>query len=67
VRPWEKVAGRRGPGMGTFYEIYTPGNQPRPVRTWAYESERDFLWGAGTYLWALQELREAEGGQAPSR
>lgn len=52
---------------GTFFEIYTPGDEPRPVRTWAYESERDFLWGAGTYLWALQELREAEGAQAPPR
>ena len=46
---------------GTFYEIYTPGANPHPVRTWAYESERDFLWSAGTYLWAVNELRAAEG------
>ncbi len=52
---------------GTFYEIYTPGGDPRPVRTWAYESERDFLWSAGTYLWALKELRQAEGTPEGSR
>jgi len=45
---------------GTFYEIYTPDRDPKPVHTWAYHSEPDFLWGAGTYLWAVKELREAE-------
>lgn len=46
---------------GTFYEIHTPGKNPEPVHTWAYHSEPDFLWGAGTYLWAVREIRQAEG------
>ena len=48
----------------TFYEVYTPDASPKPFNTWAYHAEPDFLWGAGTYLWAVRELRQAEAHQA---
>lgn len=55
-----KIA-ERAVNDGTFYEVYTTGKDPKPMSTWwAYHSEPDFLWGAGTYLWAARELHQAE-------
>ncbi len=45
---------------GTFYEIYKlKKGEMRPVRTFIYKSEPDFLWSSGTYLWAYREVTRA--------
>ncbi|MDE2040289.1 MAG: hypothetical protein KGJ45_09765 [Elusimicrobia bacterium] len=48
---------------GTFYEVYSPRGAPRPVRSFFYRSEPDFLWSAGTYLWAFNEILGARCGE----
>ncbi|MCL5036012.1 MAG: glycoside hydrolase family 15 protein [Chloroflexi bacterium] len=45
---------------GSFYEVYNYEGDVKPVRTLVYKSEPDFLWGAGTYLWAARELKDAK-------
>jgi glycogen debranching enzyme len=45
---------------GTFYEVYSQdGKSLQPVRTLGYKSEPDFLWSAGTYLWAHNAIAAA--------
>lgn len=45
---------------GTFYEVYTPGKDPRPVNKLLYHSEPDFLWSAGMFIWAAGKLDKAQ-------
>jgi|GEM_PF-2044331 len=64
-RALEKIA-RKSVNDGTFYEVYTPGPDPKPVNKLLYRSEPDFLWGAGMFLWAADELERIKKDQPPS-
>jgi glycogen debranching enzyme len=50
---------------GTFREVYQPGAVRAPVETWDYHAEPDFLWSAGTYLWAYRLTENPGSSQHP--
>lgn len=47
---------------GGFFEVYD-GEPLRPVDTFLYDSEPDFSWSSGLYLWASDEVRKASQRQ----